>query len=1061
MEPSNEYPSRDYLLLSLLGMRNNAPPHAWDYLSVRDRMKLLLVSKTMHQHLKEIEYSHCKDGILYRVPFPGFPGLLQNASDNAGLFPHQLASLQAMHKAENSDTHFGALRGGILADAPGLGKTITMLAMISATAGKRPRTPPEFWNPEQIAEGWKCLSQSGHFTSEILKALAPFRPLVDLHRDLVQQTKPPLPLDKFPTIRAFESFVQKSVKDCATETEMEEFRQNILQLKTTLDKSHRKILKGPSGRRMVWERSLVPTSATIMVVPDALLEHWFQQIHEHLYLQLFADEEELVQAGGRDNGEPRGVVYIDGVGDIADARMPLGDMSVHSMDMLPPWELSKYMVVITTFSRCQRELRKEAACGRMNWSSSKRKRSNEEGGNISNASESQSSPLLRTRWLRLVVDEGHELANNGSNSNELTYFINQIAAERRWVISGTPTTGDESKTEYSSEALDQLQRLLLFLRHPVYGSMPASPDDQMGTSPYFESSPSAKEKATQRDKEEQARERWVTEIKEPFLQKQQSGRNHLLSLLREVMVFHKKEDIHLPKPIFRQIEVDISIPDDVQDRLRQDPKHSYIELKKYLGGDDFQSLVDEAQGDYIVKATRNAKKALATRGGPLKEDGKAAIQMVAAKDINESNEVLLSKDRRPIKAVVYSSEKFNLRDVTEVLYKSLERENIAEAYDDPRFDCGSELSRFRHGLKECRDCPICGFRNDVNSNRRKAEPHCQNTLLEVVSIEDPATRFLIERERVVRAIPTDQGGNVERDRLEGATNAYSDYGKMNAKRWRLGDLLEVDIRDPHPLLKKRESFDTWRKYGMEKCVELAQGDNFRTRDWFFGPMPVLWETGESPDKRIPVRFMKARLAKWQHCSGYHNPSRWYLGPRLAHVPVQTIEENVFVLTLDAGLSHGLDLSFVTHIFLLEPVEDAAVLEQITSRAHRLGATGPVVVETVNTFWKLDADTEAVLAPSKIIEEEREKRIGATSFKKGSASLSIKDKDSSLLRTVCQYCYRPFASLEIAVEHEQKTCPRNPANADIVDPWRLSSMYREIRPPPPPEATRRSVQREEE
>ena len=67
----------------------------------------------------------------------------------AGLFTHQLASLRAMHRAENNKTAFGALRGGILGDAPGLGKTITMLALISSTSGMRPVEPKEFYDNER------------------------------------------------------------------------------------------------------------------------------------------------------------------------------------------------------------------------------------------------------------------------------------------------------------------------------------------------------------------------------------------------------------------------------------------------------------------------------------------------------------------------------------------------------------------------------------------------------------------------------------------------------------------------------------------------------------------------------------------------------------------------------------------------------------------------------------------------------------------------------------------------------------------------------------------------
>lgn len=41
-------------------------------------------------------------------------------------------------------------------------------------------------------------------------------------------------------------------------------------------------------------------------------------------------------------------------------------------------------------------------------------------------------------------------------------------------------------------------------------------------------------------------------------------------------------------------------------------------------------------------------------------------------------------------------------------------------------------------------------------------------------------------------------------------------------------------------------------------------------------------------------------------------------------------------------SHGLDLSFVTRIFLLERIKDKALQEQIISRANRMGATGTAI-----------------------------------------------------------------------------------------------------------------------
>ena len=49
--------------------------------------------------------------------------------------------------------------------------------------------------------------------------------------------------------------------------------------------------------------------------------------------------------------------------------------------------------------------------------------------------------------------------------------------------------------------------------------------------------------------------------------------------------------------------------------------------------------------------------------------------------------------------------------------------------------------------------------------------------------------------------------------------------------------------------------------------------------------------------------------------------------------------------------------------------------------------------------------------------------------------------------VCEFCYRSFESLTIAEIHES-TCDRNPDSTAIADPYHLSSVYRDIRPPAP-------------
>ncbi|EPS66583.1 hypothetical protein M569_08193 [Genlisea aurea] len=56
--------------------------------------------------------------------------------------------------------------------------------------------------------------------------------------------------------------------------------------------------------------------------------------------------------------------------------------------------------------------------------------------------------------------------------------------------------------------------------------------------------------------------------------------------------------------------------------------------------------------------------------------------------------------------------------------------------------------------------------------------------------------------------------------------------------------------------------------------------------------------------------------------------------------------NCMALLMDGSVALGLDLSFVSHVYLMEPIWDRSMEEQVISRAHRMGATRPVHVETL-------------------------------------------------------------------------------------------------------------------
>ncbi|KAL3784494.1 hypothetical protein HJC23_013637 [Cyclotella cryptica] len=1027
--------------------------HYFPYLTLHDLHSFRLASKSIYNSLQYTEYTKSRDGNDYLVPFPGFPGILSTRNDihsGAGLFCHQLASLHAMHLAENASANlaFGSLRGGILGDAPGLGKTITMLALICSTAGLKPVDPPEFYDLASINQHWQLMRGNVVFREEILKALRPIRDwaaqqdsnAARLYRELCREVCPPYVEGRFPTLQSFEWHVYSKMRGIVPQYRLDLFRRNVVRFKAGLDKRNRQFLRSTMGKRILLERNLIPCSTTLVIVPDALLEHWAEQIRRHVNLEVFADPSSFHR--GDNNGKSsHGVVYIDGVGDLSTARFPLNHMQ---MPLPSAFQLMGYVFVIVPFSRIKER------------NQNKKRRRDDDGdytseitfdGYFKNAM--LQSSLLQLRWFRIVVDEGHELGENEAE-NDVTKFINEIAAERRWVLSGTPTTGDEDSTEFNSQCLDQLQRLLIFLRHEMYGILPPLSSVDSNT---YNSKGTIKDMKHCRKK--QAKSAWDNNVKTAFLNKQESGREELYRVLNEVMVMHKKEDLSLPKPIFKQADINVHVPFDVQSKIveavsmdesnmdtllpilselgvdigtRKAELHNLLPraiksggqalfdamIHQYFYTDNYQKLVDEAQGNYISDSIKKAKINLDARGGPVLNSTSAPITAATDKTIDFG-----CNDRRPIKAVVYSSSLLNLADVTEYLHLSFKSENIAELNMGRIANMSYELGRFRNGKKEGKLCPICGGWNDYIGKKLMS---CYNLIMEVSDFS--GRTFLVEPQRVLRAVGFDEESNpnlvgnpVDFTRLQG--ESLYKYGLVSQKHWRVGDALKVDMRDPHPLLQKRWSREVWKSYGSEKCVDLIETYGGLGRDGYLGPLPV-YDNGSNE--------VFVKLNKWQQCGKFHGRSRWYTGPTVEHTPIRTEVEDVFILCLDAALAHGLDLSFVTHLFLLEPIDDAALLEQVTSRAHRLGSTGPVIVETVNVWPELDPKTS-----------EKAKKLTSTSTHISSRTTTC--------TAVCDHCYRSFETIEKAQIHE-KTCDRNPDSAAIIDPFHLSSIYRDIRPPPP-------------
>lgn len=79
-------------------------------------------------------------------------------------------------------------------------------------------------------------------------------------------------------------------------------------------------------------------------------------------------------------------------------------------------------------------------------------------------------------------------------------------------------------------------------------------------------------------------------------------------------------------------------------------------------------------------------------------------------------------------------------------------------------------------------------------------------------------------------------------------------------------------------------------------------------------------------------------------AGMYSPM--HSGNKMKSLAMFQYDDSCMALLMDGSAALGLDLSFVTHVFLMEPIWDRSMEEQVISRAHRMGATRPIHVETL-------------------------------------------------------------------------------------------------------------------
>ncbi|KAI0695860.1 SNF2 family N-terminal domain-containing protein [Cerioporus squamosus] len=289
--------------------------------------------------------------------------------------------------------------GGILCEELGTGKTIMMLSLILATLDQLP-SPEEAFHEQRIP--MTPLSLRHFQTASAIDE----RAKLSKSKVLRDTGLPPLVEIMMHHIRVAPDGVRVPLREHQAELEQQNLwaplRANVPFYMHT-DPPRDVGYGAARGAQVNAPRVMYLTAATLVVVPDNLQIQWANEILKHCT-------------------EVLRVLFVRDKDELPDAPVLATDYDVSVSDSLRFSKEAKKRATeeLSTLKPCQcKPLRgsRVPSC-----KCSRRK---------------SVSPLLQIRWKRLVVDEGH---NAAEKRTDYAMFTKLLSIERRWIVTGTPTT---------------------------------------------------------------------------------------------------------------------------------------------------------------------------------------------------------------------------------------------------------------------------------------------------------------------------------------------------------------------------------------------------------------------------------------------------------------------------------------------------------------------------------------------------------------------------------------------------------------------------------------------
>lgn len=416
-------------------------------------------------------------------------------------------------------------RGGLLCDDPGLGKTVTVIALILQTLGlstepiKR-ETPVhddekeegaqnpderifnEYWN-QQVMPEFRCVALNKLLNlllrsdDDSVHFMKPVDPERDGCEDYFLIIKKPICVKDIQ--RKINNYVYEDFKSFYVDVKLcfenamtynpahtglhqvascldATFERLVVDFKANQVSIAKKSFGRPSSRpssavsalvaqnsKEKFKKSLVQSSGTLLVVPSVLQEHWKEQFHLHVDTDYCTNKVPVTYEFTGTDASEQELKQILRECKTFKTHFPFIFIDKSPTKKLPAaHHLAAFSVVITTTQRFTNEWKNGSFEEELRNATDDDKPAEDDLRlQTEFASAKGACPLLKVNWLRMVVDEGHSMGRARGNSS--IGFASWVSSERRWAMTGTPT-----RQTTTQNGLVNILNLMQYLQHGFF-----------------------------------------------------------------------------------------------------------------------------------------------------------------------------------------------------------------------------------------------------------------------------------------------------------------------------------------------------------------------------------------------------------------------------------------------------------------------------------------------------------------------------------------------------------------------------------------------------------------